>query len=145
MYYDDYKLKYPVSDYCAITVIRSGDSMLGTLFDLMPGISVGKILVQRNEESPNKEAIFYYSKLPKSIKTKKRIFVLDPMLGTGGSCKMCVQKLLEAGVDEESITFINLISCPSGLDTLVKAHPKMKIITAVIDPEMNEHRYNFFG
>ena len=67
MYYDDYKLKYSVSDYCAITVIRSGDSMLGTLFDLMPGISVGKILVQRNKDSPKKEAIFYYSKLPKSI------------------------------------------------------------------------------
>ena len=67
------------------------------------------------------------------------------MLRTGGGCKMCVQKQLEAGVDEESITFINLISCQSGLDTLVKAHLKMKIITAVIDSEMNEHRYKLFG
>ena len=118
--------------------------MLGTLFDLMPGISVGKILVQRNEESTSKDPIFYYSKLPKSIAYKKRVFVLDPMLGTGGSCKMWVKKLIESGVKEENITFINLISWPSGLEVILKAYPKMKIITAVIDPEMNDDKYCYF-
>ena len=139
--YDHYELAYPTEDYCAITIIRAGDSMLHKVFDLMPGISVGKVLVQRDEESPDKHPIFYYSKLPKKIAEKKRIFILDPMLGTGGSCKCVISKLLEAGVEEKNITFINLISCPEGLDALTSAHPSMKIITAVLDPKMNDNRY----
>ena len=83
--YDHYELEYTEHEYCAITIIRAGDSMLNTMFSLMPGISVGKVLVQRDEESEDKHPIFYYSKLPKSISEKKRVFVLDPMVGTGGS------------------------------------------------------------
>lgn len=139
--YDHYELEHSIDDYCAITIIRAGDSMLHKVFDLMPGISVGKVLVQRDEESEDKHPIFYYSKLPKGIAEKKRIFILDPMLGTGGSCKCVVSKLLEAGVQEKNITFINLISCPEGLNALTTAHPSMKIITAVLDPEMNDNRY----
>lgn len=63
------------------------------------------------------------------------------MLGTGGSCKCVVNKLIENGVNEENITFINLISCPEGLDAVTTAFPKMKVLTAVIDPKMNEDRY----
>lgn len=115
--------------------------MLSTFFELMPGISVGKILVQRDESTEDKRPIYYYAKLPHSIKEKKRVFVLDPMLGTGGSCKCAIEKLLDSGVAEESIVFINLISCPSGLDTITKAHPKMKVFTAVVDPYMNDDKY----
>lgn len=115
--------------------------MLHEIFTLMPGISVGKILIQRDEESEDKHPVYYYSKLPRSIAEKKRVFILDPMLGTGGSCSCAVNKLLESGVQEKNITFINLVSCPEGLDYLTKNHPEMKIITAVLDPEMNSNRY----
>jgi uracil phosphoribosyltransferase len=57
----------------------------------------------------------FYSKLPEDVASKARVFVLDPMLATGGSVLMCIEKLKEAGVSEEKITFINLVSCEQGL------------------------------
>mmetsp|Transcript_18938 Transcript_18938/g.21215 ORF Transcript_18938/g.21215 Transcript_18938/m.21215 type:complete len:131 (+) Transcript_18938:276-668(+) len=114
--------------------------MLQKMFELMPGIKVGKVLIQRDETTEDKRPVFYYSKLPASI-ADKRVFVLDPMLATGGSCKLTIQKLLERGVKEDKITFINLISCPEGLDCLTSEFPQLKIITGVLDPEMNGDRY----
>ena len=114
--------------------------MLQKMFELMPGIKVGKVLVQRDEESEDKHPIFYYSKLPATI-SEKRVFILDPMLGTGGSCKIVIKNLLEKGVKQDKITFINLISCPEGLDAVTKEYPEIKIITGVIDPKMNENKY----
>ena len=64
--------------------------MLADVFDLMPGIAVGKILIQRDENTPDKRPIFIYSKFPSDIAEKKRIFVLDPMLATGGSAACCI-------------------------------------------------------
>lgn len=128
--FDFHELDHPIDSYCAIPIIRAGDSMLQKMFELMPGVKVGKVLVQRDESTAEKLPIFFYSKLPASI-ASKRVFILDPMLGTGGSCKCVIEKLLEAGVKEEHIVFINLISCPEGLDALTLAHPKVRIFTAV--------------
>jgi uracil phosphoribosyltransferase len=139
--YDHYELEHTDDHYCAITVIRAGDSMLHTMFSFLPGIAVGKVLVQRDESSKDKHPIYYYSKLPKSIAEKKRIFILDPMVGTGGSCSVVVEELKARGVEEKNVTFINLISCPEGLDFLTKKFPEMKIVTAVLDPKMNEDLY----
>lgn len=139
--YDHYDLKYPIQDYCVITIMRAGDSMLGSAFEIMPGVSVGKILIQRDEKSAEKKPIYYYSKIPASIAKKKRIFILDPMLGTAGSICCAIAHLVEKGVDEENITFINLISCPEGLDKITSTYPKVKVLTAVCDPEMNSHKY----
>ena len=90
-YYDHYAPKYSNREYAAITIIRAGDSMLQPVFDLIPGISVGKVLIQRDESKADKRPIFYYSKLPEDIHLKKRVFVLDPMLATGGSASVCIQ------------------------------------------------------
>jgi uracil phosphoribosyltransferase len=115
--------------------------MMQGVLDLMPGITVGKMLIQRNENSIDKHAVMYYSKLPDDIASKERVFILDPMLATGGSVSMCIDKLKEHGVDEDRITFINMISCESGIAILHKRYPKVKIVTAAIDPVLNEHRY----
>lgn len=64
----------------------------------------------------------------------KRVFLLDPMLGTGGTSSLAISLLIESGVPEEKITFINLISCPEGIDRLQREYPKLTIITAVCDP-----------
>lgn len=79
--------------------------------------------------------------MPVDLAKKKRIFILDPMLASGGSCACCISKLKELGVEEERITFINLISCPYGIEKLLKEHPKIKIITAAIDEKLNEKKY----
>ncbi|CAI2377687.1 unnamed protein product [Moneuplotes crassus] len=138
--FECYRLTKTPNDFCAVTIIRAGDSMLPKMFELMPGIKVGKVLVQRDESTEDKRSVFYYSKLPKEI-AKKKVFILDPMLATGGSCSLVINRLKEEGVKEENITFINLISCPEGLSCLTSAFPDIKIITAVVDPNMNEERY----
>lgn len=83
--YDHHDLVHSPRDYCAITIIRAGDSMLDDIYSLMPGISVGKILIQRDEATEDKRPVYYYAKLPDNISEKERIFILDPMLGTGGT------------------------------------------------------------
>lgn len=83
----------------------------------------------------------YYTKFPDEVAKKERVFILDPMLATGGSVGMCIDKLKEHGVSEERITFINLISCEHGLTALHGKYPGVKIITAAVDPVLNEHRY----
>jgi len=114
--YDHYKLQYDPEEYCAVTIIRAGDSMIGEVFDLLPGITIGKILIQRDESTEDKRPILFYHKFPDNIKDKKRIFILDPMLATGGSVNLCISKLKEHGVEENNITFINLVSCEYGLE-----------------------------
>ena len=136
-YYDHLQLKHKQEEYCAVTIIRSGDSMVQEVMDLIPGITIGKMLIQRNEESKDKHSVFFYNKLPEDIKEKKRVFILDPMLATGGSVILCIKKLLDAGVSEDRITFINLIACDAGLQNLHSHYPQVRVITAAIDPVLN--------
>ena len=72
--------------------------MIQEILNLLPGVSIGKVLIQRDEESPDRRAVFYYSKFPEDIAKKQRVFILDPMLATGGSAEMCIEKLLQHGV-----------------------------------------------
>ena len=64
------KLKYKAEDYCAVTIIRAGDSMIGEVMNLLPGITIGKVLIQRDESSEDKHPVLYYSKLPDELKQK---------------------------------------------------------------------------
>ena len=113
--------------------------MIEPLLTLLPNISVGKVLIQRNERTA--EPIFYYSKLPTDIHKAKRVFLLDPMLGTGGSASMAINEIHKRGVPKENITFINLVSCDRGIQRLLKEHPGVHIITACVDPILNEKFY----
>ena len=63
------------------------------------------------------------------------------MLATGGSVNLCISKLKESGVDETKITFINLVSCEFGLRKINETYPGVKVITAAIDPTLNEDKY----
>ncbi|CDW72050.1 phosphoribosyl transferase domain containing protein [Stylonychia lemnae] len=139
--YDHYRLKFSPEEYCAVTIIRAGDSMINEVISLLQGITIGKILIQRDEASEDKKPILFYCKFPDNIQDKKRIFILDPMLATGGSVNLCIQKLKDNGVDESNITFINLVSCEDGLRKIHSLYPQVRVITAAIDPILNEHKY----
>jgi uracil phosphoribosyltransferase len=91
--------------------------------------------------SLDQSPVFYYSKFPDDIASKERVYMLDPMCATGGSAAMCVRKLKEMGVNESKITFINLISCPEGLNRLLKEFPELTIITAAVDEKLNDDKY----
>ena len=94
--YDHYKMKYDESEYCAVSIIRAGDSMVGPVFEMMPNITCGKVLVQRDEETAL--PIFFYQKFPDNLESKKHVFILDPMCGTGGSCSLTIGNLVKLGV-----------------------------------------------
>ena len=115
--------------------------MINEVMNLLPGVTVGKVLIQRDENSVDKSPVLFYTKLPDDIQAKERVFVLDPMLATGGSVLMCIEKLKEKGVNEDKITFINLVSCEEGLTNLHLRYPQVKVITASVDPILNHQKY----
>lgn len=67
------------------------------------------------------------------------VLLVDPMLATGGSAKMAVQSLIDAGVAPERITFLNVIACPEGLNAVTTAFPTVKIVTAQVIPGKTFH------
>lgn len=127
-------------DYVGISILRSGNSMVEELLIIMPGINVGNILVQRDETTKEKKAVFYFEKLPDDLNNKK-ILLLDPMLATGGSASACIDILLNKGVKQENILFLNFVSCVEGIEIMFNKYPKMKIITSKVDPFLLPNKY----
>jgi len=125
---------------CGVSILRAGESMEGPLRDIAKSVRIGKILIQRDESSEDKHAVLFYSKLPEDIQ-ERQVLLLDPMLATGGSAKCAIQCVLDAGVPEDRITFVNLVSCPEGLDALFQSYPKLKVVTSQIDDKLNEDKY----
>jgi uracil phosphoribosyltransferase len=114
-----------VANTCAVSVVRAGDSLLEAVRACEPGMPVGKILIQRDESTPEKLPKLFYCKLPPGIKGMD-VLLCDPMLATGGSCKMAIQSLIEAGVQPERIIYLNVIACPEGLAALAAAYPMVR-------------------
>jgi len=131
---------HKMSDYVAVSILRSGNSMVDEIVNIVPEIRIGKILLQRDEESVEKNPIFYFDKLPSDLKGK-RIFLLDPMAASGGSAALSIEILLKKGVKEEDIFFLCLISCEVAVKKLFSKFPKMKIITAKMDPVLLPNKY----
>ena len=126
---------------CAVSIVRSGDSLLESVRECMPGVSVGKILIQRDESHPDKIPKLYYSKMPPNS-NKKHIVLCDPMLATGGSAMMALDILtVKYKIPARRIVFANMICAPEGLKVLAKAYPKVKIVTACIDSHLNDDKF----
>ncbi|KAJ3334928.1 Uracil phosphoribosyltransferase, synthesizes UMP from uracil [Kappamyces sp. JEL0680] len=124
----------PEGNICGVSIMRAGDSMV----DAAPKCRIGKILIQRDEETALPK--LYYSKFPPDI-ASRYVLLLDPMLATGGSAIKAVEVLLEKGVSEENIVFVNLISCPEGIQAFCSAYPLVQIVTGFIDQRLNEKKY----
>ncbi len=127
-----------VGKLCAVPIVRAGESMEKAVREVCRAIRIGKILIQRDEETA--QPTLFYQKLPEDI-ANRHVLLLDPMLATGGSVCKAIEVLKGHGVEEGKIIFINLISCPKGIETFMKFVPKAKIITGFIDPELNEKAY----
>ena len=131
----------PEKEICAVSIMRSGDILLEAVRSCAPNIKVGKILLQRDEEHPEKIAKLYYSKFPQDIAKLKMVVLVDPMLATGGSALLAIKTLIDHGVKEEKIMFLNVVACPEGLDALQSTYPKIQIVTAAIDSHLNEDKF----
>lgn len=123
---------------CAVPIVRAGESMEKAVREVCRAIRIGKILIQRDEETAL--PTLFYAKLPVDI-SSRHVLLLDPMLATGGSVCKAIEVLKGHGVPEEKIIFVNLISVPKGIETFQKCAPKATIITGYIDPELNEKAY----
>eukprot|EP00070_Physeter_catodon_P036586 XP_028343480.1 uracil phosphoribosyltransferase-like [Physeter catodon] len=82
----------------------------------------------------------YYVKLPKDIR-ERWVLLLDPMCATAGSVCRSIKVLLEQGVSEDRILFVNMVTAPQGIIQLFKEYPNVKFITAAIDSSLNERWY----
>ncbi|KNE60878.1 uracil phosphoribosyltransferase [Allomyces macrogynus ATCC 38327] len=123
---------------CGVPIIRAGEAMEKGLRECCKGVRIGKILIQRNEETAQPE--LYYSKLPSDI-AERYVLLLDPMLATGGSAIKAIEVLLETGVHEDRIVFLNLLAVPDGIDAVLARFPKLRIVTADVDPGLNDKKF----
>jgi uracil phosphoribosyltransferase len=128
------------NNLCVVSIVRSGDILSEAARRLAIGCSTGKILVQRDENDSLKRPTYFYHKLPKDI-ASKQVLLCDPMLATGGSAIAAIGKLIDAGVQEENILFLNVVSCPKGIMSVYKKYPKVRIVTAAIDKELNSEKF----
>ncbi|WOK94473.1 uridine kinase-like protein 4 [Canna indica] len=119
---------------CGISVIRSGESMENALRECCKGIKIGKILIHK--EGDKSQQLIYYN-LPKDI-ADRNVLLLDPILATGNSAVKAISLLLEKGVQESNIIFLNLVSAPQGLHVVCKKFPRIKIVTSEIEYGLNE-------
>ena len=119
-----------------VPILRAGLGMVGGMLSLMPSAKVGHIGLYRDEETH--EPHEYYCKLPTNIDERK-IFVVDPMLATGGSAISAIEFIKNYGGTD--ITFMCIIAAPEGLEKLAAAHPDIKIFVGNLDRQLNENAY----
>ncbi|WP_298770977.1 uracil phosphoribosyltransferase [uncultured Shewanella sp.] len=127
---------------CAVSVIRAGESMETELRSMHWGMPMGKILIQRDKQT--KLPKLFYSNLPEDI-NERHVLLLEPMLATGGSALSAIEVLIQAGVKEKNIIFINLLTSPEGLERVLDVYPKLRVVTSSIEQRLNEHAFMIPG
>ena len=128
--------KLDEDEYAFIPILRAGMGMLEGVIRVIPTAKIGHIGMYRDEKSF--EPVNYFFKVPKGIE-EKEVYLLDPMLATGGSAIDAIDLLKEKGV--KKIKFLSIISAPEGLEAVIKKHPDVEIYTACIDRCLNENKY----
>ena len=119
-----------------VPILRAGIGMVDGFLSLVPAAKVGHIGMYRDEETL--EPVEYLVKLPEDI-DQRQIFVVDPMLATGGSAILAVDSLKKRGA--ANIKFVCLVAAPEGVEKLQDAHPDIDIYTASLDEKLNENGY----
>lgn len=119
-----------------VPILRAGLGMVDGMLELIPAAKVGHIGMYRDHESL--QPIEYFVKLPSDI-AERQLFVVDPMLATGGSAIMAIDALKLRGAT--TIKFVCLVAAPEGVKALQEAHPDVDIYTAGLDEKLNEHGY----
>ena len=123
-------------DIAIVPILRAGLGFVEGMLELVPNAKVGHVGLYRDPETH--QPVEYYCKLPSDI-DKRKIFVLDPMLATGGSAVAAVQFIKDRG--GKDINFMCLIAAPEGIEVLANAHPDINIYIAAKDEQLNDHAY----
>lgn len=120
----------------AVPVLRAGLGMLDAFLELVPQAQVGYFGLERNEETA--VARRYYEKVPRQL-ADAVVFLLDPMLATGGSAAMAVDGL--QGLGARQVRLLSIVAAPEGVAHLAELIPDARIYTAALDRELNDRKY----
>ena len=119
-----------------VPILRAGLGMVDAMVDLIPSAKIGHIGLYRDPETHL--PVEYYCKLPEDI-GNRQVFVVDPMLATGGSAVAAIDFLKKYGC--KNIIMMNVIGCPEGVKAVQDAHPDVDMYLAALDERLNEHAY----
>ncbi|MCD7813525.1 MAG: uracil phosphoribosyltransferase [Lachnospiraceae bacterium] len=119
-----------------VPILRAGLGMVDGMLAMMPTAKVGHIGLYRDPETLR--PVEYYCKLPADC-AQREIFVVDPMLATGGSAVAAIQMLKDKGC--KNIRFMCIIAAPDGIEAMKKAHPDVDMYIGALDDHLNEHGY----
>ena len=119
-----------------VPILRAGLGMVDGMLTLVPSAKVGHIGLYRDPETL--KPVEYYCKLPADI-GEREVFVVDPMLATGGSAIDAITQIKKRG--PKHIKFLGIIAAPEGLKALSEAHPDVDIFVAALGEKLNEHGY----
>ena len=119
-----------------VPILRAGLGMVDAMVALVPSAKIGHIGLYRDPETHM--PVEYYCKLPEDIEDRQ-VFVVDPMLATGGSAVAAIDFLKQHGC--KNISMMNIIGCPEGVAAVQAAHPDVDIYLAAQDEKLNDHAY----
>ena len=119
-----------------VPILRAGLGMVDSMVNLIPSAKIGHIGLYRDPETHM--PVEYYCKLPDDI-ANRQVFVVDPMLATGGSAIAAIDFLKQRGCKQ--IIMMNIIGCPEGVKAVTAAHPDVDIYLAALDEKLNERAY----
>ena len=121
---------------CVVPILRAGLGMVDGMLAMIPAAKVGHIGLYRDPETL--KPVEYYCKMPADV-SEREIFVVDPMLATGGSSVAAIRMLKDRGCT--NIRFICIIAAPEGVKAMQEAHPDVDIYIGALDDKLNEHGY----
>ncbi|MEE1248863.1 MAG: uracil phosphoribosyltransferase [Lachnospiraceae bacterium] len=119
-----------------IPILRAGLGMVDGMLTMIPAAKVGHIGLYRDPDTL--KPVEYYCKLPEDCDSRE-VFVVDPMLATGGSSIAAIQMLKDKGV--KNIRFMCIIAAPEGVKAMQEAHPDVELYIGALDKHLNEHGY----
>ena len=119
-----------------VPILRAGLGMVDAMVDLIPSAKIGHIGLYRDPQTH--EPVEYYCKLPEDVGNRV-VFVVDPMLATGGSAVAAIDFLKKHGC--RNIIMMNIIGCPEGIKRVTEAHPDVDIYMAACDEKLNDRAY----
>jgi uracil phosphoribosyltransferase len=119
-----------------VAILRAGLGMVDGFLRLVPDARVGHLGMYRDEEALR--PVGYYENIPPGV-AEAEVFVVDPMLATGGSATQAIARLKRAGA--QRLMFVCLVAAPEGVTALRTAHPEVPVLTAALDRELDENGY----
>ena len=119
-----------------VPILRAGLGMVDSMVALIPSAKIGHIGLYRDPETH--KPVEYYCKLPDDI-GNRQVFVVDPMLATGGSAIAAIDFLKQHGCKQ--IIMMNFIGCPEGVKAVTEAHPDVDVYLAALDERLNDRAY----